>query len=441
MADVDHKSTEYIDTKDKAIDRIVAFLILLYLVYISLYGFAVKFTINNALLFTIKTYIPEVLLVAIIFFSFTRIRFDDIGICFSVYVVILLLINFLGKGQFQEKLISIRDLYMPLFLWIVFSQTVFSDESKRYFFSRLALLAKLFLIFGFILSVVEQIKGAEWTSVFYTGYKFYGQDDYSKIKIAHNLGLLRAPSLTGNYATFGCLSLFFGLTVAHFSKSRIGKVFWHFLALLCIFLSTMKSALVTYIVVLFLVYSANARKKSKIINVVVLLISIMLIGVAAFISLGEDSIVLVGSVLQQSLGARFQNWGTSLRELSFIDYLFPYRQTQYSAGQDSFLSTLDNGYLFLILNLGIIGCFLLSVFITKTIVCLKLMKNSFFREACSIQLLTVCVMAFTTNVFQGRSLFTVFVLFYGFFVNEQLSENEECPKEIDKENESSSFNT
>ena len=426
MTETSNKTIEYSYVGDKAKDKVIALFVLLYFIYTSLYGLAVKLTIFNSLLFSLKTYIPEVFLFAILFFCFTKIKFDDIGICFFAFIVILMLVNLLGQGSFHEKLLSIRDFYVPIILWIVFSQSIFSDESKEYLFTRLAIFAKVFLIVGFALAVIEQIKGWEWTSAFYTGYEFYGQDEYSKIKIAHNIGLLRSPSLTGNYATFGCLSLFFGLTAAYSSKTRSGKVAWHFLALLCILLSTLKSALVTYFVVLFLLYTSNLRKKSKIINVVVLLITIVVIGVTVFFSMGEESINLVDSIFRQSLGARFQNWRMSLGELNILDFLFPYRQTQYSAGQESFLNTLDNGYLFMILNLGIIGCFLLIVFISKTIVNLQLMKNDYYKKASKMHLLAVFVMAFTTNVFQGRSLFTVFVLFYGFYVNEKLQENNDC---------------
>ena len=173
--------------------------------YVFFYGIIVKITISNNLLFQIKTYIPEVLLLVIMIECVMqgKLHIKKATFYLLTYSILVFIFNLFSFGLNEQALYLVRDIYIPLFAFAFIIEAKITEYGTEYFFDKIIPLLKIYLVLGLTLAVLEQIRGWEWTSQFYTGYSFYGQDPYSKVKIAHNLGLLRAPSLSGNFATFG----------------------------------------------------------------------------------------------------------------------------------------------------------------------------------------------------------------------------------------------
>ena len=212
---------------------------LLYIAYVFMYGLIVKFTISNSLLFKAKTYIPEVLLlfIALLGVKSNAWKMKRCFVLLLTFSALVVTVNIARHGLSEQGVYAIRDIYIPL---TAFSCMMipFTDNENEIYTKRLVKFFKFYLIAGLILAAVEQVKGWQWTSVFYTGHEFYGQDPLSKIKVAHSFGLLRAPSLSGNFATFGYYIIIAGITITAYEKIPRKQMFWDVIAIVCMVLST-----------------------------------------------------------------------------------------------------------------------------------------------------------------------------------------------------------
>ena len=164
-------------------------LILVYLTYLFFYGIVIKFTVANDLLFLLKTYVPELILFVIVILSVLKynVRITYKALILAMYLAIVVILNYIVNGATIQSFYWWRDLIIPFLSAIFISNIKFTTQEKGEFLRKLVFLAKCFLFLGFTLAVMQQVMGDQWTSKFYTGYSFYGQDPYSKVKIAHNM--------------------------------------------------------------------------------------------------------------------------------------------------------------------------------------------------------------------------------------------------------------
>ena len=402
-------------------EKRVMILVISYLVYVFCYGIVIKLTIFNATIFQIKTIVPELIICAVIGYCAVHglKEFKRIYVLLIIHLFSVFVINYTLHG-FNSYII--RDLYLPLILFIALTSTFFSEESIDYFFSKMIIFAKLYLILGLILAIVEQKMGWQWTSVFYTGYQFYGQDPYSKIKIAHNIGMVRAPSLSGNFATFGYYCLICNVIVLSREKKFKKRMIWNIITVLCIVLATNKSAFIAFCVYLMLEETLNIRKKNSKINALIIIIMIFVALFSMLWLTGESS---GAATYNGGLLERLNIWKELVSEANYLEILFPFNQFIYSSGTSGTLGFWDNSYLYSLFSIGVIGVLLGSFSVSEIYKRIRISNNEYIVFVANYLLVLLLVLGLTVNITQGRGFLTIFLLIIGVFSSSNYNVHEE----------------
>lgn len=389
-------------------ERYILDICLFYIIYVFLYGIVIKLTISNGLIFQIKTYIPEVALVLITILSIIKNKFKIkwYMLALLIYSLIVLIFNTFLYGFNQQGLYSMRDVYIPLVAFC-FMGTKVSDKAAQDFSNKLIIFFKCYLMLGLFLAIIQQIKGWEWTSIFYTGYSFYEQDPVSKIKIAHNLGLLRSPSLSGNFATFGSYCLIAVIYIAAYTEKKIVRIFWDIIAIACMVLATNKSAVVSFGVVLLLRQTVEVRKKSTKVNNLIIILLIGLLGVSTLLLRGDNTNT---NNVFISFFERIKVWKGILVGTSFGEILFPYKQFTYGSGAEGGFGFWDNTYLYSLFNQGIVGTILWIQAIKRTYNLRLKEKNISVHHYVYELTIALLVLGLTVNITQGRGFLAPYII-------------------------------
>lgn len=384
-------------------------LCLIYIIYVFLYGIVIKITFSNTTLFQIKTYIPEAVLALIVMMGLLRngIKLKGFSMPLLGYSAFVFLINLVIYGLSEQAFYWIRDLYIPLAAFCFLLMIKFSPDGMKQLSKKLGVFFKIYLISGLVLALNQQLQGWEWASSFYTGYTFYGQDEISKVKIAHNMGLLRAPSLSGNFATFGYYCLIAVIFINANTKGFWKKLFWDIIALLCMVLATNKSAIVAFAVVFVLRQTVDLRKRSRKLNNIILVLVVGFLGITTMMFLGDNS---SEQNILTSLFARFDVWEGILADTSVLETLFPYKQFMYGSGAEGGVSFFDNTYLYSLFTQGIIGT-VLWVYVLGKVYKSRMKRGSLMVRHYVYELtIALLVLGLTVNVTQGRGFLSPYLV-------------------------------
>lgn len=387
-------------------------LCLAYIIYVFLYGIVVKFTVSNSALFSIKTYVPETILVLITMLGILKngMKIKNYSFMLLIYSAIIFVINLCMYGFNEQAMYCIRDIYIPMLFFCFAMMMTVSDKGMQVFSVRLTRFFKIYLAVGLLLAVIQQIKGWEWSSIFYVGYPFYGQDSASKIKIAHNLGLLRAPSLSGNFATFGYYCLIAAIFIDAYSNTIWKKIFWDIIALACMVLATNKSAIVAFAIVLLLRTTVDLRKKSDQLNNLIIVFIIGLICVTTLLIVGDNS---DGTNILISVFARFDVWKDIFEDVSFTEAIVPYKQFTYGSGIEGSLGFWDNTYLYSIFTQGVVGTLLWMNLLRRSYRSRMSKGNIMVRHYIYELTIAFLVLGLTVNAVQGRGFLAPYLVIFG----------------------------
>lgn len=390
-------------------EKYILNLCLFYTIYVFLYGIVIKFTISNSLIFQIKTYIPEFILGSITVLTIMKngIRIKRYLLALLMYSLVVFILNFCLYGFTEQASYCIRDIYIPLIAFCFLIQVEVSDEGMKKLTQRLALFFKVYIIAGLVLALMQQAMGWEWASTFYTGYSFYGQDPVSKVKIAHNFGLLRAPSLSGNFATFGYYCLIAVIFIDAYSDKFWKKLFWDILAVVCMVLATNKSAIVAFAVVFILRFTGDIRKKSTWVNRAVMGLILIVAVSSTFILMGDNS---DGAGLFTSVFARFDIWQEIFSDTSMLELAVPYKMFMYGSGVEGGLGFWDNTYLYCAFTQGIVGIVLWARVIMKTYSIRMRNRNKSVQHYVYEMTVVLLILGLTVNVTQGRGYLTHYLM-------------------------------
>lgn len=398
----------------RKVKEAILWLCLFYIIYVFMYGIVVKMTISNSVLFTLKTYIPELFLTSVSVLALRcsgkKLQYDSAFLLF--WSLIIFLFNFIIHGPSETMFYLIRDIYIPMVAFCLLKSVLFDEEDIKKFQARLITFSKFYLVSGLVLCVIEQLNGWEWTSAFYTGYSFYGQDPVSKVKIAHNIGMLRAPSWSGNFATFGFYCLISYALITSIQESKIKSFFWINITFACLVLCTNKTALVGLAIVLLLRYTVNFRKTSFRKNGAIIAFAVVTVGLSGVFLLSDNN--ASGTSFFTGFFMRFDVWADIFDEVSWVELLFPYKQFLYGSGTQGGAGFWDNTYFYSLFTQGIIGTMLWIWTIKGTM--RRQLKNEF--NGCSrsyLQTLTItlCSVAVTANVTQGRGFISEYLVLLG----------------------------
>lgn len=387
-------------------------LYLAYFVYVFIYGIVVKLTFANSTLFVIKTYVPETILVLIAMLAVLKngIKIKKSAFLLLTYSVVVFLINICLHGLTEQAVYCIRDIYIPMAFFCFTTMIAVSNEGMQTFFVRLTRFFKIYLVVGLLLAVVQQIKGWEWSSTFYTGYSFYGQDPVSKVKIAHNFGLLRAPSLSGNFATFGYYCLIAVIFIDANSNKIWKRVLWDIITFACLILATNKSAIVAFAVIILLRTTEGLRNKSARLNNLIIILIVGFIGLTTVLLVGDNS---DGSNILTGVFARFDVWKNIFTAVSFIEAIFPYKQIMYGSGAEGGLGFWDNTYLYSLFTQGIIGTYLWVSLLRRAYRTRMRAGNIIIQHYIYELTIAFLVLGLTVNVTQGRGFLAPYLVLLG----------------------------
>lgn len=400
--------------RQKKLDTLIMLCIFIYIAWMFFYGIIIKFTIGNSFLFTIKTYVSDMMLVMIIALCFvkkktiTRDQFLFFG-----FIMFVIAINFIVYGLNQNSitalLYTIRGFIAPMIAGYHLCNVVIDQEFIDRFFRKMFVLSIIFLLGNILLSVLQARNGYMWASQFYTGYSFFGTDQYSRIRITMASGLLRAPGLPASFTSSAMYSLISMAVILTVGKNRLLKVVSILLAAVGIWFTYNKTVLILFVIVLIMHLFSNMPRSFRytILLIIVGALLFAFILVTTQMGIGVDESDLTFSTL-----ARVEFW-LSIRDIvSPLEVLLPYNMFKYTAIGEGMLACWDNFYLYALFSFGIIGfyCFLkLSIKMVKENIKKGMTYYNFYIHLA----IMFYFAAIFNNVSNGKSFLGIFILLNG----------------------------
>ncbi|WP_270942810.1 hypothetical protein [Romboutsia lituseburensis] len=386
-------------------NNIISFSLTLYIFIIYFYGLITKFTINNKFLFSIKTILPEFLLMIIICISILIIlkkgtykiknKYLFSLIC---YIGFIFIINLCMKPSIDEVAFVIRDLILPITVLFCLTQIDFNQEEIIKIINNLIRIFIIFTIIGFVLALIQRNMDWEWTSKFYTGYSFYGVDPNSKIKIWHTNGTLRVPSLTGNSVTFGFYNLVAFLFIWKSNIKNILKYPLLVLNILNIWISTSKTTLVVLTIIFIIDLLKKLNKYIKV-NFIIIMFIILIILINIILDLNPDFLF--------SLKERFNYWKLSFTYFPIYTFFIPINLFNTTAAASDFIGFMDNSYLYFFYSIGILG--VLAIVLNIYNLYIKNPKCS-YQLILNYLIIIFFIVSMVVNITQGRAYLANFCI-------------------------------
>lgn len=383
-------------------EKIFFRIIYAYIILVFFYGIVIKATVNLPLLFSLKTYLPEILIgiAASLYLTNKKnwmfTKFEFVGI---VYFLTVIIINCVTCGFSNDALYCFRDIYIPIFACLIYMKIDFSSKALEKFYRFILIISMIYLVSGAILGIVEVMNGWDWTSKFYTGYSFYDVDAYSKVKISEASGQLRAPGLTGNSVSFS----YYGLIaiIAILNKKDFNPVFktFFFVSEIIILFCTLNKTTFIILGIIALYYLFN--RLNKVIRNILLLV----IGIIAL----SYIVMHINNDIFYSVLDRFRFWGTLDSYVNPLEVLVPYNSFSYNPGAEGILSFWDNTYLFFLFSIGIFGTvwvYFLSYKLKKRGCIVHTNMKLFFNYLYVFMMLS----SLFNNITSGRAYFGLYLL-------------------------------
>lgn len=396
-------------------EKIIEISVLMYFITIFFYGLLIKLTFNHSFLFNVKTILPEFFLIVIIITILIRVIKEGIYIkstnitIFTGYIIIIMVMNLHSLPNTREINLFIRDILIPILVSFSIYQANLSKNTIRKITVNLFKISICFVIIGFILAIIQYINGFEWSSKFYTGYSFYGFDEVSKIKINNTLsGKFRVPSVTGSSATFGFYNILAIILLLNIGKKNIFKMIMLGMAVTNIILSTNKTALILFLVVLG-VYLAKDIPKNLKVAIGCIFFSFIIIYILILIK--NDSGIFF------SLKERMNFWISIFKDNFNYKVIIPLNLYSFSAGGEGFTSVWDNTFLYVLFALGPIGFILI---IMNIIISYSKAKQSDYKNIIIYLIIVFVIGSFTTNLTNGRCFFSIYLILIPLLLNDKL---------------------
>lgn len=396
-------------------EKIIELSILMYFITIFFYGILIKLTFNNSFMFKLKSVLAEFFLILIIIAILIKeiskgIYKKELNIItFISYIIIIMIINLYSMPNIRSINLFIRDIFIPVLVSFFIYQANLSKTIIKKIIMNLLKISIYFVVIGFILAILQYNNGLEWSSKFYTGYSFYGFDEVSKIKINNTLsGVFRVPSITGSSATFGFYNVLVTIILLNFGKRNILKIIVLGMAFVNIILSTNKTALILFIIILGLYLIKDISKSLKIV-IVCILFSFIIIVISILIRNNSDIFF--------SLEERIDLWICIFKENFNYKVLIPLNLYSFSAGGQGFTSVWDNTFLYVLFALGPIG---LGLLITNIITNYVKAKQSEYKNTIICLIIVFTIGSFTTNLSNGRCFFNIYFILIPLLLDNKL---------------------
>ena len=278
-----------------------------------------------------------------------KITITIVDVFFVLYFFILFIILLFNVGSFQSLYIAFREVYLLFVLIFIFEKLEFykNEWSKILnFLFFLLLLNTIFIVLTYVLGPIDYMK-------LMTGRFLWGVDPEYGFKISNFSMFWRTPALIGNPASLGFFSVLTYLLMDQDENFKKRKYF----SLIPLIFSFVRSVYLILIVYEFLKFFTKKKNLKKLIFIFKVGIPIVIL---VIILLAKKSIFSTAS-----LYARFHLWSTEL----VLDYNVFYGGAIGQIGgaartvQDSFIQTVDSYWFYLLLSTGVIGIFMVIIFI------------------------------------------------------------------------------
>lgn len=394
------------------VERTISQLLLLYFAILFFYGVIIKYTFHNSFLFELKTYIPEMLLALVCINCLKkRITININSLIMVAVIALILVLNIFTSFTTASFLMTFRDVFVPLITGTFLCSIDITSKEKEWFFKKLSILCKVSLVCGIVLGLFQFVNGWQWTSSWYTGYSFWGEDSVSSLYIMNSGLRVRVPSIVGHNVKFGMYSLFQYLIIVFFDKTNINskKIVFAIIMLCNVYISNNKTTMVIALLLIVIWLMNKFNSHSKIIIFGCILIS----GAYIYFEL------LSSSEFMLSFYDRFSKW-SALKEPKLLrNIIFPvstYNFAGNSAIDIPVLNYWDNTYLYFLFSYGAVG----SIVVLKWLrnIYKKAKKNISFVDEKFVLYMTVfaSVAACTTSIVLGRCFFNIYVIIISYLV-------------------------
>mgnify|MGYP001106774057 CR=1 FL=1 len=387
-------------------ERYISKLLLLYFLALFFYGVIIKVTFSNPVLFRIKTYVPELLLACVCMCCLCKpIKVWQSSFLMMADVIFVLVLNIFTSFSASSALMTVRDVFIPLMTGVLLCGIKLSDYEGKWFLNKLSLICMIALVCGLVLGVFQYIKGWQWTSAWYTGYSFWGEDKRSSLYIMGNGLHVRVPSIVGHNVKFGMYSFFQYLIIAcnennnvH-ERSGLKKCIFAIIMLTNIYISNNKTTIVIVFILLTIWAVNKFEKHSKII----ILCFAIVCGIYVYIE------ILSSSEFMLSFYDRFSKWSVLKDPNLLKNILVPISTYNFAGNSETEISVLnywDNTYLYFLFSFGIIG----TVLVISWLKTLYNQANSINHSIVFYLTIFAAIAAATTSIVLGRCFFSIYVI-------------------------------
>lgn len=387
-------------------EKIIPSLLIIYFIFIFFYGLIIKFTFSNPFLFSIKTYLPETMLgliCIVMLFLKKRIYKDSLFVLISFIAV--LIINLFTSFSVASFLMTFRDVYVPLITGYMLCGYDFDGRVKSKLFDYLVILCEVALVVGTIIGLFQYFLGWKWTSSWYTGYSFWGEDKASSMYIMTSGAHVRVPSIAGHNVKFAMYSLFQFLVIffRKEKKNRITILFFLLLAITNIWISNNKTTLVILLFMIAKYLASKLNQSSRPIYTAVFVLSIAIIA----IDLNNSSDFFL------SFYDRFSKWEVLKDPAILKNILLPISTFNFAGNSITNVAVLnywDNTYFYFVFSYGLVTTWLLFIWIRKNI---YRCENSFREFVYYLTFFTIFA-SLTTSIVLGRCFFNIYIIMITF---------------------------
>lgn len=396
-------------------EKIIVNLMVFYFFLLFFYGGIIKFTFHNTLLFSLKTYLPELTLALVCVGLLLRKRsWNKTGLCLLLYINLIFSINIITSFSVNSFLMTFRDVYVPIFTSTLLCCVRISDEAHDLFYKKMIKLCSISLVCGALIGVLQYNKGWQWTSAWYTGYSFWGEDSASSMYIMNSGGHVRVPSIVGHNVKFAMASFFQACTILFMYKDKnkfrkdIIQIITVLVAMLNIYISNNKTTLLICFVLLGIWFI----KKFPVYARIIIAAMIVFIGAYVTVKLRNSTDFFV------SFYDRFSKWSVLIDPTILVNIFLPISLYDFAGNSNTTISVLnywDNTYLYFAFGFGIFGVCVLIKWIARAYIVIKdscLEKNRY--DYIFFLTMFTAMAAFTTSIVLGRCFFNIYLIVLSF---------------------------
>lgn len=311
---------------------------------------------KNDLALLIKSNMFEFTSLVLILYFFIFInknKFKLIDYFLFIIIISHIFISFIKDNNITTFLLSFKETFLLPLLLIVFYKI--KDKTNNLLIIRWV---KLLNILALIFTLINFTVGWEVFTSFFTGESFFGVNDHLNFKISTFYGIIRTPSIIGESAGYGFFSAISAFIL--FKDKSKSRYFWLIISLLNVFFSTSRSAYLFLFIFCFInilkdLQNNKYKAIKKIVYYIIIIIMVIIVVINIIITMERIQIFSF-----ESTKIRFSNWkNLNFDNINIFEIFFG--KGFGSAGQslkEGFIGTLDNLYLLLFFQIGVIGLFI-----------------------------------------------------------------------------------